>query len=142
LTPSRPWSPKSKALTRLETPNQYEDPTDVAAIDDANNHMGDYKLKTDPDYVVPEHLRINADKKRRQIVLLEESIYTIKMAFNDRFLALRDLKQRIKENIRVDNRRVREINAELGISGDHDGLWEPPDDEVGSAQIKISFFLM
>jgi hypothetical protein len=102
----------------------------VAAIDDANNHMGDYKLKTDPDYVVPEHLRINADKKRRQIVLLEESIYTIKMAFNDRFLALRDLKQRIKENIRVDNKRVREINAELGISGDHDGLWEPPDDEV------------
>lgn len=93
--------------------------------------MGDYKLKTDPDYVVPEHLRINADKKRRQITLLEEGIYTIKMAFNDRFLALRDLKQRIKGNIRVDNKRVREINKELGILGDDEGLWEPPEEEVG-----------
>jgi hypothetical protein len=41
---------------------------------------------------VPDHLRINADKKRRQMVLLEESVYSIKMSFNDRFLALRNLK--------------------------------------------------
>lgn len=33
----------------------------------------------DDDYVVPEHLRINADKKRRQMILLEESVYTIRM---------------------------------------------------------------
>ena len=31
----------------------------------AEGRTGDYKLKTDDDYVVPEHLRINAEKKRR-----------------------------------------------------------------------------
>ncbi len=48
--------------------DKYEDPADIAAIEYAQEHMGDYKLKTDPDYVVPEHLRINAEKKRRQMV--------------------------------------------------------------------------
>jgi len=32
-------------------------------------------------------------------VLLEEAVYAIKMGFNDRFLALRDLKTRIVANV-------------------------------------------
>ena len=49
----------------------YEDPADVAAIKDAQAHMGDFKLKTAPDYVVPEHLRIDTEKKRFQMLVLE-----------------------------------------------------------------------
>jgi len=33
---------------------QYENPDDVAAIDLAQSTMGDFKLKTDPTFVVPE----------------------------------------------------------------------------------------
>ena len=54
-------------------------------------------LKTDKDYVVPEDQRVNAEKKRRQMVLLEESIHAIKMGYNQRYLALRELKRRIVE---------------------------------------------
>ncbi len=54
--------------------DKYEDPADLAAIEFAQENMGDYKLKTDPEYVVPEHLRINAEKKRRQMVC-SSSIY-------------------------------------------------------------------
>jgi hypothetical protein len=46
---------------------------------------------------------------------LEESIYTIKMAFNDRFLALRDLKTRIKANIAADNARSVQAHAYLCV---------------------------
>ena len=110
--------------------DKYEDPQDVAAIAWAEKNMGDFKLKTDENYVVPEHQRINADKKRRQVlmavwdgssflrcrdvlcrgnavcnapqmVLLEESVHSIKMGFNDRFLALRDLKRRIVDSVRA-----------------------------------------
>ena len=41
--------------------------------------MGDFSLKTDDDYVVPEAQRVNTQKKRRQLVLLDESIHAIKM---------------------------------------------------------------
>ena len=33
--------------------------------------MGDFKLKTAPDYVVPEHLRMDTEKKRLQILTLQ-----------------------------------------------------------------------
>ena len=44
---------------------------------------------------------MDASKKRRQMVLLEESIFAMKMDFNARFLALRDLKKSIIDGIAV-----------------------------------------
>ena len=49
----------------------YEDPADVAAIKEAQANIGDFKLKTAPDYVVPEHLRIDTEKKRMQMLVLQ-----------------------------------------------------------------------
>jgi nitrite reductase/ring-hydroxylating ferredoxin subunit len=40
--------------------------------------MGDYPLKIAKDYRVPEHQRVNAEKKKRQKLLLEESFHAIK----------------------------------------------------------------
>lgn len=36
--------------------------------------MGDYKLKTAKDYVVPESQRVNADKKRLQLLKLLDQV--------------------------------------------------------------------
>ena len=88
---------------------KYEDPVDVANIHYAESHMGDFSLKTDEDYVVPETQRVNAQKKRRQIVLLDESIHAIKMGFNERFLALRDLKRRLIDSMKAEDTRLHEI---------------------------------
>eukprot|EP00964_Phaeocystis_antarctica_P007983 scaffold4299_cov60-Phaeocystis_antarctica.AAC.1 len=77
----------------------YEAPEDVAAIEVAETRMGNFSLKTDDDYVVPEAQRVNAQKKRRQLVLLDESIHAIKLGFNERVLALRDLKKRMLAHI-------------------------------------------
>jgi hypothetical protein len=87
--------------------------------------MGDYKLKTAKDYVVPESQRVNADKKRRQMLLLEESLHAIHMGYNHRFLALRDLKRRIIVNIESDNRRVGVINSELKDLYENSSLGQP-----------------
>ena len=45
----------------------------------AERHMGDYKLKSDPRYVVPEHQRVNGDRKRTQMVLLAESAHFLRV---------------------------------------------------------------
>jgi len=90
-----------------------DDPRDVEAINFALKNMGDYKLKSSPNYIVPEEQHINASQKRKQMILLLESINYIKMGLNERVLALRDLKKRIVENIRNDTKRLNQINKEL-----------------------------
>ena len=51
-------------------------------IDLAKSTFGDYKLKMSMDYVVPEKDRVNAERKRQQMVLLENSIFNLKIEFN------------------------------------------------------------
>jgi WD40 repeat protein len=115
----------------------FQDPENMARIEKAEKNMGDYKLKSDVGYIVPDHLRINAMKKRRQLVLLEDSVYSVRMGFNERFLALRDLKRRIISNIQQDNVRLQAINNELACN---EPLWQPKllDDEMPERREEIS----
>ncbi|CAM9794041.1 unnamed protein product, partial [Choristocarpus tenellus] len=88
---------------------------DVAAIALAEANMGDYKLKSSPDYEVPEETQLNVDKKQQEMVLLEESMHAMKARFNQRFLALRGIKCEIMGTVWEDNRRLEEIRA--GLNG-------------------------
>ena len=36
--------------------------------------MGDYKLKTAQDYVVPDHLRMNVEKARGRLLVLKDLV--------------------------------------------------------------------
>lgn len=92
------------------------DPADIREIENARLTIGDFKLKTSAEYVVPEHLCLNAEKKRRQMITLMEAVRNLKVDFNSRMLGLRELKTRLIERIAMYNSRIREINAELGIS--------------------------
>jgi len=94
---------------------KYEAPEDVAAIEVAETRMGNFSLKTDDDYVVPEAQRVNAQKKRRQLVLLDESIHAIKLGFNERVLALRDLKKRMLAHMADEEARLHELHDELQL---------------------------
>ena len=109
------------ALMSERPDDSYENPEDVAAITWAKQNMGDFKLKTDSDYVVPEAQRVNAEKKRREMVLLETSVYKIKMGFNERFLALRDLKKRIVMSVQDDANDVAAIESELADGEELEG---------------------
>lgn len=61
-------------LYNTKPDESYEDPEDVAAIADATNNMGDYKLKTADDYVVPDHLRMNVEKAIMKLLVLKELV--------------------------------------------------------------------
>ena len=38
--------------------------------------MGDFNLKTAPDYKIPEHMRINAAKKKEELGYLDSMVLT------------------------------------------------------------------
>ncbi|XP_065145847.1 cilia- and flagella-associated protein 44 [Paramisgurnus dabryanus] len=73
----------------------YEDPKAVEAIRLAKEKLGDFKLKTAEDFTIPEHLRMNVEKKRIQLMELEIKIYKKKSEMNSRVMALRDSKVQI-----------------------------------------------
>ncbi len=39
--------------------------------------MGDYKLKSAADYVVPDHLRMNTEKARARLLVLKDLVSAI-----------------------------------------------------------------
>ena len=103
------------AIMASKPDGKVDDPADVAEIERARKNMGDYKLKSAPEYVVPPHMRMNAEFKRRQMALLQEGVQSIHLEYNGRFFGLRDLKWRIIETIKKDNNRLRELNKLLGM---------------------------
>ncbi|CAK0841778.1 unnamed protein product [Prorocentrum cordatum] len=107
-------STRAKELERAKPPDSYEDPRDVEAIARAEATLGNYLLKTSDSYQVPENQRMNAEKKRRQMFLLEESMHAIRTEFNLRVLALRDFRQQVASEVRRDAEALREIDQQLG----------------------------
>ncbi|KAG2530003.1 hypothetical protein JM16_001685 [Phytophthora kernoviae] len=103
-----------------------DDPRDVVAIAFAQRNVGDYKLKTAPNYVVPEHQRVNAVKKLRQMALLEESLYAARLRFNSKVLELRELKVQLITELRRDQERMVELHAALAMNGKKGSIPPPP----------------
>ena len=107
-----------KELLESKPDENYEDPRDIAAIRFAETHLGDYKLKTGERYIVPESERVDADKKRRQLVLLNQSIFNLKENFNKQVIALRDNKQYLLRKFEEYLRNIEDINKELYEMGE------------------------
>lgn len=63
------------------------DPRDEAEMDEARAQLGDLKLKTSEDYVVPEGKRANADQKRMNLMEQEIEIYKKSYHF-DKYIQL------------------------------------------------------
>ena len=72
-----------------------DDPEDVAIYEHAKLTIGDYKLKSGKDYVIPENQRMTATKKRQELLLLRNEILVRKQDFNKHLLSLRDYKTQL-----------------------------------------------
>lgn len=55
---------------------KQEDPEEAQLLEQARENLGDYKLKTASDYVVPEHQRVTTKKKRQQLMMLRAQVGT------------------------------------------------------------------
>ncbi|XP_043929077.1 cilia- and flagella-associated protein 44 [Protopterus annectens] len=91
----------------------YEDPLDVAAIKEAQEKMGDFKLKSAKDYSVPEHLRVNAERKTEQLIVLEGLIHDLKADMNRRILSLRDLKIATIDQIQRFKNELKSVQSKI-----------------------------
>ncbi|XP_064136571.1 cilia- and flagella-associated protein 44 [Loxodonta africana] len=103
-------------LYKSKPDDDYEDPKDVQAIKEAQMHMGDFNLKTAPDYKIPEHMRINAAKKEEELGILDTLAHGKKMHMNKCILSLRDLKVAVIEEIQCLVQELKNIQSTLHVS--------------------------
>ena len=54
------------AFSATRPDDSFESPADLQAIREAEQNMGDFKLKSDPEYVPPEVSTKQARKKRKE----------------------------------------------------------------------------
>ncbi|KAL4624725.1 cilia- and flagella-associated protein 44 [Arapaima gigas] len=101
------------ALLASKPCENCEDPQDVLAIQQAMENMGDFKLKTAEDFTVPEHLRMNAERKRAQLLALEEQIHQRKTEMNRRIMALRDSKVQLVSWLNEQVQKLQVVQASL-----------------------------
>ncbi|KYO22379.1 cilia- and flagella-associated protein 44 isoform A [Alligator mississippiensis] len=80
-------------LLKSKPSDNYENPKDIQEIKMAQENMGDFKLKTATNYKIPEHMRMNAEKKKIQLASLEVVIHEKKLNMNKWIISLRDLKE-------------------------------------------------
>lgn len=48
----------------------------MEAIREAEENIGDLKLKSAKDFTVPKHLRMNAERTRARLIGLEKNVHT------------------------------------------------------------------
>jgi hypothetical protein len=106
-----------KELMEAKPDENYEDPKDVAAIRYAELYMGDYKLKTGERYIVPDCERVDADKKKRQLILLSESTFGLKEIFNGNVINLRESKKKLISKFEEYSDKISDINRDLSQMG-------------------------
>ncbi|KAJ8279356.1 hypothetical protein COCON_G00064220 [Conger conger] len=95
-------------------PNEnYEDPDDVRALLLAIENMGDFKLKTAKDFTVPEQLRMNTERKKSQLVILEEEIHERKLKMNVRIMTLRNEKIQLISQLEQRMEQLLAVQAQL-----------------------------
>uniref|UniRef100_A0A8D2C9B5 Cilia and flagella associated protein 44 n=1 Tax=Sus scrofa TaxID=9823 RepID=A0A8D2C9B5_PIG len=100
-------------LYKSKPGDDYEDPKDVQAIKEAQLYMGDFNLKTAPDYKIPEHMRINAAKKEEELGHLDSMVHSKKMHMNKCIISLRDLKVAVVEEIQCLVQELKNIQSAL-----------------------------
>ncbi|XP_074157296.1 LOW QUALITY PROTEIN: cilia- and flagella-associated protein 44 [Sminthopsis crassicaudata] len=100
-------------LYKSKPEDDYEDPKDVLAIKEAQNNMGDFNLKTAPDYKIPEQMRINAAKKEEEIGILEAMTHERKFNMNKCIISLRDQKIAVIEEIQCLVQELKTIHSIL-----------------------------
>ncbi|XP_052596738.1 cilia- and flagella-associated protein 44 isoform X3 [Peromyscus californicus insignis] len=103
-------------LYKSKPDDDYEDPKDVQAIREAQMFMGDFNLKTAPDYKIPEHMRINAAKKEEELGYLDTMAHGKKKYMNKCILSLRDLKLAVIEEIQCLVQELKKLQMSIPTS--------------------------
>ncbi|XP_052861271.1 cilia- and flagella-associated protein 44 [Anopheles cruzii] len=89
------------------------DPADDQAIQEAAGTIGDYNLKSDPEYEPSEERVESATGKYRELLRVRQELFAIQGAYNRKVFALRDQKLDLMRYVDKQKRKLRDIYDEI-----------------------------
>lgn len=113
---------KSKEVARkkewqtvnAEKPNpEMDHPTDKKQIEEAQQTIGNYKLKTDPMFEASEEERETIAQKLQELLQTREDVYNIRKDYNQKVTALREKKRKLYNFIKRKLEKLDEIHMEI-----------------------------
>ncbi|CAH8858209.1 unnamed protein product [Trichobilharzia szidati] len=102
-------------LQAMKPPDDYEDPKDVEAIRLAQEQMGDYKLKSATNYVIPESMKLNTFGAKYRLLSIVDKTFELRHEFNASLLNLRDKKMMILEELKRIDGQLEKVNCDLPV---------------------------
>nr|CAH8852852.1 unnamed protein product [Trichobilharzia regenti]CAH8852854.1 unnamed protein product [Trichobilharzia regenti] len=102
-------------LQAMKPPDDYEDPNDVEAIRLAQEQMGDYKLKSATNYVIPESMKLNTFGAKYRLLSIVDKTFELRHEFNISLLNLRDKKLMILEELKRIDGQLEKVNCDLPV---------------------------
>ncbi|CRK89887.1 CLUMA_CG003434, isoform A [Clunio marinus] len=107
---------KEWQIINAERPNPEQDhPADQKFIEEARKTIGNYKLKTDPNFEANENERETIVKKLQEVLQAREDIFNIRNDYNQKIFKLRNKKKNLIEFIERKLRKLKEIQMEMPV---------------------------
>ncbi|CAH8587804.1 unnamed protein product [Schistosoma curassoni] len=105
-----------KQLEAMKPADDYEDPRDMKEIQLAKETIGDYKLKSATNYVIPESMKLNTFEVKHKLLNLVDHVYQLSHEFNVSLIGLRNKKMKIIENLKKIDKQLKYINCNLPLN--------------------------
>ncbi|VDP46851.1 unnamed protein product [Schistosoma mattheei] len=107
-----------KQLEAMKPADDYEDPRDMKEIQLAKEKIGDYKLKSATNYVIPESMKLNTFEVKHKLLNLVDHVsqYVVIHEFNVSLIGLRNKKMKIIENLKKIDKQLKYINCNLPLN--------------------------
>lgn len=97
-----------------EKPNpEMDHPTDKKQIEEAQQTIGNYKLKTDPMFEASEEERETIAKKLQELLKTRDDVYNIRNDYNRKVFDLREKKRKLYDFIKRKLEKLNEIHLEI-----------------------------
>ncbi|KAK4471015.1 hypothetical protein MN116_006515 [Schistosoma mekongi] len=105
-----------KQLEAMKPSDNYDDPKDTEAIQLAIEKLGDYKLKSSTNYVIPESMKLNTFEVKSKLINLVDHMFKSCHEFNVSLLMLRNKKMKIIEKLQNINKQLQYNNYNLPLN--------------------------
>ncbi|XP_035917499.1 cilia- and flagella-associated protein 44 isoform X1 [Anopheles stephensi] len=89
------------------------DPADDIAIKEAAGTIGDYNLKSDPDYEPTEEQVETATGKYHELLRVRKEMFTLRKDYNKRVFALRERKVELMRYVAKQRAKLKQIHEEI-----------------------------
>uniref|UniRef100_A0AAG5DEX7 Uncharacterized protein n=1 Tax=Anopheles atroparvus TaxID=41427 RepID=A0AAG5DEX7_ANOAO len=89
------------------------DPADDLAIREAASSIGDYNLKSDPEYEPTEERVETATGKYHELLRVRREMFALRNEYNGKVFALREQKVALRQYVEKQKSKLREIHVEI-----------------------------